>query len=857
MKRLIKNKYIIASFLCIIIYLIYLKMMEIYPFGKYSILKSDLYNQYINFFCYLREVILHGKSIAISWNLGLANNFYTTFAYYLMSPLNILVVFFNTSNMDIFVEILIAIKIILIANFMMFFLEKSYNYKSNETIIFGLIYAFSSYVICYSFHIMWLDCVYMLPIILLFVDKFLENEKILPLVLSLSYSILTNYYIGYIVAFFAGIYFLARFFITQENFTWKLFLKCLFKLLIAIGISFGIGMIVILPSIMQLKGTMSTDISLIEIDKEKIRMLTNVIFNNYIYSFTQKSCLMFSSTLIILLLPMYYLNKKIQTREKLAFSAIAVFLLLPIISPVLNKLWHAFTVPNCFNYRYSFTLIFTFILMGARELQNKKYCKKWHFVISGLCFTILILAEIFFLKRRYLVLDRFAVTMNSIALSCLVYLVMLCITYMFFYKKNLRKAMFVLLLVVVIFDLLIGARSGQNNDDKYFERKYVVQYDKFMKHFIPKIKNPEIERIVFEPDEYGSNMSLKFGYSNIGFFTSARNTENLEAMYKLGYNVQMDDKLWVTSYSGTFLNYWIAGVRYYITRRQLEDNEIYGFEFEEKYDNFYVYKNKNAFEIGYYLADNIKENDNPFEMQNELINGLIKNRKIEEISHNKNEDLYNKYKQIKANKREDYFQSIETSNLLECEKNVIDYETKNNNLDSLEGEKANSSSMTLDEKKIKYKVKAKKDCSIYLFSNQHLQLYIDEKPQFNNYSNIWSFENGIKQIKHLKQNEEFEFEINTKDNMELIYVSDNEKIQQVIDNKDRNYFDNVTIKKNGLTGTAHFKANGYLTFGIAYDKCWDIFVDGKKSEKKAIAGCFLGVKLEKGVHDVELRASIL
>ncbi len=850
MKRLIKNKYIIASFLCIIICLIYLKMMDIYPFGKYSILKSDLYNQYINFLCYLREIILNGKSIAISWNLGLANNFYTTLAYYLMSPLNILVVFFEPAKMDLFVEIITGIKIILMANFMMLFLEKSYNYKSKETIIFGLIYAFSSYVICYSFHIMWLDCVYMLPIILLFVDKFLENGKILPIVLSLSYAILTNYYIGYIVAFFAGIYFFAKYFITQKNFTLVYFGKVLLKFLLAIGISFGIGMIVILPSIMQLKGTMSTDISLIEIDEEKIRMFTNVVFNNYIYSFTQKSCLVFSSTFIILLLPMYYLNKKINVHEKLAFSAIIVFLLLPIISPFLNKLWHAFTVPNCFNYRYSFTLIFTLILMGAREFQNKEYCKKWHFAVSGICFTFVTILEIIFLKKGYLVLDRFSVTMQSIALSCIVYLFMACITYMYFNKKNLRNASALLLLVVIIFDLLVGAKSGQNNDDKYFERRYVVQYDNFMKHFIPKIKNPEIERIVFEPDEYGSNMSLKFGYSNIGFFTSARNTKNLEAMYKLGYNVQMDDKLWVTSFSGTFLNYYIAGVKYYITRRQLEDNEIYGFEFIKKYDDFYVYKNKNAFNIGYYLADNIKENDNPFEMQNELICGLLKNNgNYNDYSNNEE-----KTQREDISSKENYFQSIESSNALECQKNIIDYET--NDIDTLKDEKLQFSSKNSDEKTKKYKVKAKKDCSIYLFSKEHLQLYIDGKPQFKDYSNIWSFENGIKQIKHLKQNEEFEFEINTKQNMYLIYVSDNEKIQQVFDNKDRNYFDNVIINKNGLTGIAHFKDNGCLTFGIAYDKCWDILVDGKKTEKEAIAGCFLGVKLEKGVHDVEIRASI-
>ena len=50
----------------------------------------------------------------------------------------------------------------------------------------------------------------------------------------------------------------------------------------------------------------------------------------------------------------------------------------------------------------------------------------------------------------------------------------------------------------------------------------------------------------------GSNMSLKYGYSNIGFFSSARNRNILKSMYRLGYNVQMDEQLWITSYSRNF-----------------------------------------------------------------------------------------------------------------------------------------------------------------------------------------------------------------------------------------------------------------------------------------------------------------
>ena len=450
--------------------------------------------------------------------------------------------------------------------------------------------------------------------------------------------------------------------------------------------------------------------------------------------------------------------------------------------------------------------------MGAREFQNKEYSKKWHFAISILIFGVLSLIEIVFLKKGYLVSDNYTVTIESIALSCLIYIFFVCATYMYFFGKNLKKASFVLLAVVVVFDLLIGAKSGQNNNDKYIKRDVVKQYDNFMKYFTSKFESPETERIFFEPDEYGSNMSLKYGYSNIGFFTSARNRETLKVMYRMGYNVQMDEQLWMTSYSGTFLNYAIAGVKYYISKNP---TEIYGFEFEEKYDNLYVYKNKNAFNIGYYLAENIEQSYNPFKMQNDLLNSLD------------------------VQKNKDYLQNIENSEVVTCNKDLLYNEhTK--------------------EYTIKYIIKAKKDCNIYLASDYDLQAYINGKPIFKNYSNIWSYETGIKQVKHLKENEELEFKVVTKQNLDLLYIyaSNNEEIQNTLDSKKQNYFENVQINKNGLTGTAHFKDDGYLTFGIAYDKCWDVFVDGKKTEKEAIAGCFLGIKLKKGIHKVEIKASI-
>ena len=428
-----KNRFIFATFLSILIYLIYLKLMNIYPFGEYSILKSDLYQQYVNFLCYLREIILNGKSMFISWNLGLGNNFFTTFAYYLMSPLNIGVIFFKPINMDIFVEILTFIKITLAVNFAIIYFEKVYKFKSLEVVLFGLIYGYSSYVICYSFHIMWLDSIYMLPLVLLFVDRFIENGKILPYTIALIYTILTNYYMGYIVAFFSGIYFLAKYFINSDTANkqkhFMIFIKSLLKFLLGIAISFGIGMIVILPSIRQLGNKMSASTNFIEIDVDKIRLFVNVLFNNYVYMFTQKSCLMFSSTLVLVLLPMYYLNKKISWKEKLSFTAIVLFLLLPIISPFLNRVWHAFTIPNCFNYRYSFVLIFTLIIMAFREYQNRDGTSFKSFIFSFCVFSLLTILEIVSLSKGYLESDGYTVTLGSIALSSLIYIIMLILVF--------------------------------------------------------------------------------------------------------------------------------------------------------------------------------------------------------------------------------------------------------------------------------------------------------------------------------------------------------------------------------------------------------------------------------------------
>ena len=60
------------------------------PFGPSSLLTVDLGQQYVDFFAYLRNIILHHPgSLFYSFSKGLGGEMLGTNAYYLFSPLNL------------------------------------------------------------------------------------------------------------------------------------------------------------------------------------------------------------------------------------------------------------------------------------------------------------------------------------------------------------------------------------------------------------------------------------------------------------------------------------------------------------------------------------------------------------------------------------------------------------------------------------------------------------------------------------------------------------------------------------------------------------------------------------------------
>ncbi|NLB10600.1 MAG: YfhO family protein, partial [Clostridiaceae bacterium] len=239
-----RNYAVMAFFLPFLLLSIGYAARGIFPFGNKHLLTVDLYHQYAPFLAELRTKLLSGEGIFYSFAGGLGVNFYALFAYYLASPLNLLLLLFPAAFLTEGILVLTLIKISLAGFTFNIFLRKTFNRHGPLAVGFSTMYALSSFVIAYGWNIMWLDSLYVAPLVVLGMVYLIRDKNIWLYTLSLAYLLFVNFYMAWFVCLMTAILyipFLFRF--SPEN-------KPLEKLLTSLKMVFcsalGIGLSAIL-----------------------------------------------------------------------------------------------------------------------------------------------------------------------------------------------------------------------------------------------------------------------------------------------------------------------------------------------------------------------------------------------------------------------------------------------------------------------------------------------------------------------------------------------------------------------------------------------------------------------------------
>lgn len=368
---------------------------QYFPFGKYSMLYSDMYHQYYPFFHAFRQALLSGDSLLHSWNVGLGMDYLGLIAYYLASPLNLLSVLLPESLTLHYFAFLVPVKLGLASMFFAIFLKGIFKRNDWSIVLFGSFYGLCTWALGYQWNVMWLDTFALLPLVVLGMVKLLKERKFILYTLTLFLSIFANYYVG----LFTCIFILLAFF-CYEICRWEGFKKFFTDLaLMALFSILAIGMTAILelPALAALQTTQSSVNSFPEgfqmnITKEDtllglldaMRQVAGQMNGGISPTFVDSEGLpnLYCGILTNILAILFLTSRDVKLRDKLCCAGLLVFFSLSFILRQLDYIWHGFHFPNSIPFRFSFLYSFVLLYMGYRAYLHRRHFRLWQLIIA-------------------------------------------------------------------------------------------------------------------------------------------------------------------------------------------------------------------------------------------------------------------------------------------------------------------------------------------------------------------------------------------------------------------------------------------------------------------------------------------
>lgn len=816
MKNFLKKYgYLIAVFILgiSIISTIYI-LQKVAPFGRNSLLTIDFFHQYGPMLAELYDRIKKGANIIYSFNTGLGLPYFRNFFNYLSSPLNIIMFLFKRRNIIMSYSIVIGLKSILSCITCSYYIHKKFNTNKLYMIGISLLYGYSAYFTAYYWNIMWLDGMYILPLITLGIENIINKDNGVLYTLSLTLMLFTNYFIGYMTCIYSCIYFLSYLIIKIKKINIKNISKKCLKFAICSLTSGLLLAFELIPMYESLKstnatmGTIPTDqyyaFTIINFLKNHLTGITKTVFASDISNAPNVSCGILSIGLYLL----FFLNKKINIKRKIIYTLILIFLLTSFYVAPLDYVWHAFHVPNDLPYRYSFIYSFILILICAYSLKN---IKEISFIKVLITYVICLLFITFVYITKYNNITSNMITINYLLISTYFLIYTL---YHFYPKfKNLSTILFI---TVCSIECVISV--NHNWDILQYIDEFYSTYEN-VHESISEIKEKDNE--LFYRTEKNTILTLNDGawynYYGQSTFTSMAYNSLAELNNDLG---QPGNR--INSYyykQNTPVYDLMFDIKYTIGKNN--DDKRYDLELNK--NNTLTYKFNYTTGLMFGVNKSIKKwtNNfiNPIEYQNDFINH---GTNIENIFHRL---TLNNKEIISQNKKE----------------TIVKY----NYINEFD--------------------------NIYLYSNNSLINYIiiDNEIYYKNDVNINDIQ--LKLNKTLNNNNSYdeEYIINTisNDNNIEIYVSyksflneeidiytiDNNKFIKAYNILNSNRINITDFKENNIKGNITLLNDTSIYTSIPYDKGWKVYSNNREIKTYKINDSLLGFDLKKGKNNIELK----
>lgn len=611
-QMIIKNKYYLLSFFIpLLITCLVFIYFDIFLVNENMAPVSDMYGQYLSFFVYLKDIFNGTQNIFYSFEKGLGGNMIGTIAYYLSSPLNIITIFFSKINIHHMLFILIVTKISLSGFTMYLFLNKHFKFfEGIQLLIFSTSYSLMAYNVVYYFHIMWLDGVILAPLVMMGIDKILDNKGSKIYILTLFLSILTNFYIGFMICIFSVFYFLYNYFLQRKK---------NIKNIIDFSISSLLGgmltAFMLLPVLKELSATSKMEKNIFITNPLDLNLNIFDIFSKFIVGaqkyeniLNNNSVLIYTGMFTLVLIILYFFNNKISNREKFLTSGVILTFVLSVLINHLNYIWHGFNEPLSFNYRFSFLYSLFFILISLRSFIKLKEMDPKKYIIVGIIVSVLLLPVAIF---NYIYLFKYLILISLFISYMYLFLLYLFSSKIYFgMKKQILLLIFTLVLAELTFNFYFSLKDYAFKNAKEYSDFYSIFSEKI--NSIIHSDNDKFYRIE-KTKTFTLNDGLLIGYNGINSFLSTSNSRVVNFFSNNGYTAP-ENTIFYDNINPIVDS--ILGVKYVIHSDDFEMfyKKIDNFSFSKYGDilygvdniNYNISKNENALSLGFMVNEDIK-----------------------------------------------------------------------------------------------------------------------------------------------------------------------------------------------------------------------------------------------------------
>ena len=580
-----------------------------FPGDTNIFLVGDNYIQLMEYIVMFWRKLFSGNGLFYSFDIGLGATAWEHYSYYgCFCPFNIVFLFINDIDTAMFV--LYLLKVCAIALCMHLFLVYGMKVREGIAVLFSVPYALSSYVICFHCCVVFIDFLYILPVVMLMMIRFFRSGKAGGLTIAYAYSFLTTFYGGYMIGIFSFVCFVLMLISGQFSASKKVFLRRYISGVFTAALISGVVTVPAAMAIVLGKTGESSLVTMLTVN------LADILEAMYPLTFVEVYAVqpaVYAGLIMLISLMGYILDKGYGYREKIIAGIPILFLLICTMYKPAYLLMHGFDEPDGYCFRFAFMYCFYFSAIAARWLDKKKEN------LSILPFALTIILEsLLVLKSHFIPNEKLD---EPDIITAVLVGVFVVIYYLLMRKDNKRR--YTIICGIVFIELLINGYYDLTPEEPSVVRSkegYEL-LNRQGNQALAKISDMEAadseEQFYRVNYRYGLfvNDSMSRGFHGLGYFCSIEQKDTAKFMKNMGYstsNRTLEEK------GGSPFTEMILAQKYKVIADPNKN--------DKEHDDAMVEQNECVLPIAFMVSDQIKgvQNDKDvFMNQQQVLNAMV------------------------------------------------------------------------------------------------------------------------------------------------------------------------------------------------------------------------------------------